>query len=626
MHLRHVPANPHTVLNGRRLRAGRWLPAIATAAAVGVVSMLFGLPGNPAGATGPASPTWTQAHPTTNPGKIDSPGLAYDPANGGLVFFGGFQPGGKTVSTTWTWNGTNWTKLHPSTTPTPVGAPAMAYDPSTRSVVLFSGYEDTTSVHTSISTMWTWNGTNWTKLHPATTPPARTFSSLVYDPTIGELVLFGGYRQVTGAPLGTTWGWNGTNWTKIATTTSPPARAESAMAYDPATGTIILFGGYGTTATKHTTTTLADTWAFNGTNWTQVHPHTSPSARDGQVMGYDAASASVVLFGGIVHGKTVLSDTWSWNGTTWTKLAPATSPPARWTTSMALDPANGTLVLYGGQNLHPTYFSDTWTFPAATGYDLVGQDGGVFVFDATGQTGGFFGSLPGMKVTPNLPVVGMVPTVSNLGYFLVAQDGGVFAFGTAPFLGSLPGIKVTPNQPIDGIVAANTDRGYFLVGRDGGVYAFGTVPFLGSLPGMHVTTTDVVGIAATPSGNGYWVVLGTGTVYGFGSAKQLGSVTSPTSPVSAIAGTPTGGGYWIATQTGGVYPFGNAQKLGTQTLRHIGVRPALPVVGIVHTAGTAGYWLLGSDGGIFAFGTAPFYGSLPKLGVHVTDIVGAVPN
>jgi hypothetical protein len=589
------------------------------------LAALPGLPDTPAGAATSTSPTWTQSHPATGPGKIDNAGLAYDPSNGGLVLFGGFEPGGQTVSTTWTWNGTNWTKLHPATTPRPVGAPAMAYDPATRSVVLFSGYDDMTTVHNSISTMWTWNGINWTKLHPATTPPARTFTSLVYDPAIGELVLFGGYKSTTGEVLGTTWAWNGTNWTKLHTATSPPARAVSSMAYDAATGKIVLFGGYGTTTTTHTVGALADTWTFDGTNWTQVHPHTSPAARDGQVMDYDPASASVLLFGGSgLH--TTFNDTWRWNGTTWTKLAPAASPPARYTTTMAMDPANGTLVLYGGNNRHATYFSDTWTFPAATGYDLVGQDGGVFVFDATGQTGGFFGSLPGIDVVPNKPVVGMVPTVSDQGYFLVGQDGGVYAFGTAPFLGSLPGIKVTPNQPIAGIVAANTDKGYFLVGRDGGVYAFGTVPFLGSLPGKGVVTTDVVGIAATPSGNGYWVVTGTGTVYSFGAAQTLGNVTSPTSPVAAIAGTPTGGGYWIATQTGGVYPFGNASKLGTQTLRHIGVRPALPIVGIVHTAGTAGYWLLGSDGGIFAFGTAPFYGSLPSLGVHVTDVVGAVPN
>jgi hypothetical protein len=260
--------------------------------------------------------------------------------------------------------------------------------------------------------------------------------------------------------------------------------------------------------------------------------------------------------------------------------------------------------------------------PTSSGYDLVGSDGGVFVFP-TGSSGGFYGSLPGLGVQVN-DIVGMVPTADDQGYFLVGSDGGVFAFGNAPFLGSLPGLGVKPAQPITGIVPTGTDGGYFLVGRDGGVYAFGNAPFLGSLPGDGVSVDNVIGITATPSGNGYWLVSSTGTVYAFGGARHLGTAKGSPSPVSAIAGTPTGGGYWIVTENGTVYPFGSAKGFGT--LPALGVPPAKPVIGVVHTQGTAGYWLIGSDGGIFAFGDAPFVGSLPGLGVGVTDIVGAVPT
>ena len=79
---------------------------------------------------------------------------------------------------------------------------------------------------------------------------------------------------------------------------------------------------------------------------------------------------------------------------------------------------------------------------AASGYDLVGEDGGVFVFP-TNQSGGFYGSLPGLGVTVH-DIVGMVPSHDDRGYFLVGRDGGVFAFGDAPFLGSLPGLGVSP--------------------------------------------------------------------------------------------------------------------------------------------------------------------------------------
>src|SRR5450759_4280305 len=69
---------------------------------------------------------------------------------------------------------------------------------------------------------------------------------------------------------------------------------------------------------------------------------------------------------------------------------------------------------------------------SSSGYDLVGSDGGVFVFAPQGTTSGFYGSLPGQGVHVN-NIVGMVATADDHGYFLVGSDGGVFAFGDAPY-------------------------------------------------------------------------------------------------------------------------------------------------------------------------------------------------
>ncbi|HXQ58958.1 MAG TPA: G1 family glutamic endopeptidase, partial [Acidimicrobiales bacterium] len=256
-----------------------------------------------------------------------------------------------------------------------------------------------------------------------------------------------------------------------------------------------------------------------------------------------------------------------------------------------------------------------------SGYDMVGQDGGVFVFPI-GQSGGFYGSLPGLGVHVK-DIVGMVPSPDDKGYFLVGQDGGVFAFGDAPYLGSLPGLGLRV-QDIRGIVPTSDNRGYFLVGQDGGVFAFGDAPFVGSLPGEGIHISDVIGIAATPSDQGYWVVAGNGTVYAFGNAHNFGSATGTPSPVSGIASTPDGGGYWIVTQSGGVYTFGDAGNYSS--LPALGVTPTRPIIGLVPTSDEHGYWLIGGDGGIFAFGDAPFVGSLPGLGIHITDVVGAVPT
>lgn len=258
--------------------------------------------------------------------------------------------------------------------------------------------------------------------------------------------------------------------------------------------------------------------------------------------------------------------------------------------------------------------------PASSGYDLVGSDGGVFVFP-TGQSGGFYGSLPGDNVHVN-DIVGMVPTPSDQGYFLVGADGGVFSFGNAPFLGSLPGLGVSVDD-IKGIVPTSDNGGYFLVGADGGVFAFGDAPYLGSLPGSGVHTNTVVGIAALPSDQGYWLVTSNGTVYAFG-AHNYGSVSGADSPITGIDSTPDGNGYWVVAQNGSVYAFGDAGYYGS--LPQSGITPAKPVIGLVPTADDQGYWLIGSDGGIFAYGDAPFVGSLPGLGISVSDIVGAVPT
>src|SRR5207244_3469791 len=85
--------------------------------------------------------------------------------------------------------------------------------------------------------------------------------------------------------------------------------------------------------------------------WTQRTPATIPSAREAAAMAADRATGRVVLFGGLLqvgNTSTVLGDTWTWDGSNWTQQHPATSPPARDYAAMATDPATGHVVLFGG--------------------------------------------------------------------------------------------------------------------------------------------------------------------------------------------------------------------------------------------------------------------------------------
>jgi hypothetical protein len=95
--------------------------------------------------------------------------------------------------------------------------------------------------------------------------------------------------------------------------------------------------------------------------------------------------------------------------------------------------------------------------------------------DARLSTVAFFATFPVAA-----SVSGAAVTATGDGGWQVGLDGGVFAFGKAPFEGSLPGIGVTPNAPIVAITRTPDGNGYWLLGSDGGVFAFGDAGFYGS--------------------------------------------------------------------------------------------------------------------------------------------------
>src|SRR5215467_7602996 len=63
------------------------------------------------------------------------------------------------------------------------------------------------------------------------------------------------------------------NWMQLSTSNAPSGRASAAMAYDPVSNKIVLFGGFGLSGY------LNDTWTFDGTTWTKVQTSTAPVVR-----------------------------------------------------------------------------------------------------------------------------------------------------------------------------------------------------------------------------------------------------------------------------------------------------------------------------------------------------------
>lgn len=255
----------------------------------------------------------------------------------------------------------NWVEPTLSQAPSGRCCMGMTYDAADHYTLLFGGGDAGQPNPNPQNDTWTWRD-GWRQLSPATSPSPRNSPNLVYDPTTRTAVLFGG-QDANGTYLDDTWIWNGATWTQQFPLISPPGREFPApgMAYDAATKTVVLFGGL-------SNVDLGDTWEWNGTTkaWRQIFPATSPSPRGYHALSYDPLTKEIVLFGGY-HDSVNLKDTWTWNGVTWTQQFPPASPSARHSSAMAYDASLGQVVLFGGvENYNGPALNDTWQWNGKT--------------------------------------------------------------------------------------------------------------------------------------------------------------------------------------------------------------------------------------------------------------------
>ncbi len=300
-----------------------------------------------------AASDWSERAPATSPPARAYASMTFDPSTGEIVLFGGYGNSGLS-NDTWTYDGTNWTQQTTANSPPAREGASMAFDPSTGEVVLFGGFDNSGPSNDT----WTYDGTNWTQQTIANSPPARYGASMAFDPSTGEVVLFGGFDN--SGPRNDTWTYGppadaASDWSERAPATSPPARAYASMTFDPSTGEIVLFGGYGNSGLSN------DTWTYDGTNWTQQTTANSPPAREGASMAFDPSTGEVVLFGGFDNSGPS-NDTWTYDGTNWTQQTTANSPPARFGAATAFDPSTGEIVLFGGYDSNFDFLGDTWTY------------------------------------------------------------------------------------------------------------------------------------------------------------------------------------------------------------------------------------------------------------------------
>jgi putative Ig domain-containing protein/IPT/TIG domain-containing protein len=334
-------------------------PARLRVALLVVLSLMLGVMGEcAAGASAASAPTWfpLASAQFSAPPKYDA-AAAYDPATKQFVMFGGSGSASQFTADTWLWTGLGWRAPGPATAPSARNAAMIAYDAATGQLVLFGGMGGGGLLSEDGDT-WTWNGATWVQLHPVTSPPPTEGAAMAYDPVTHQIIMFGGVTS-GGTISNSTWAWTGSNWQHLSPATVPGARDFASMGWDAATSQLVMFGGR--QSTPGVLADFADTWLWSGTNWVQQHPATSPGARDGAPLVYDPATGQMLLIGGQSQAlSTDLGDVWVWSGSTWARQA-AQGLPSRTLPAAGYDAAFNQLLVFGGLRggLDPI-LNDTW--------------------------------------------------------------------------------------------------------------------------------------------------------------------------------------------------------------------------------------------------------------------------
>ncbi|HZY92085.1 MAG TPA: PKD domain-containing protein [Thermoplasmata archaeon] len=212
---------------------------------------------------------------------------------------------------------------------------------------------------------------SWIPLLPpanSSSPPGGPGATLAYDPALGEYVLFGGC--LADCAGNQTWLFHQGVWVNVTHPgDAPPARIYAAMDFDANAGGVLLFGGLSAAGQL-----LNDTWLFRGGFWTNVtYLSPAPSARYGPSLAFDPdpeENASVLVGGcDFISVPPCHADAYTWQpGAGWTALNTSFSPAPRGFGALAYSPPDHALVYFGGYGacgfLCP--LNDTWELYGAT--------------------------------------------------------------------------------------------------------------------------------------------------------------------------------------------------------------------------------------------------------------------
>ena len=279
-----------------------------------------------------------------------------------------------------------WTRGGPATR----YAQSTFYDSVSKSMFVFGGQHALTN--TIFSDYWQLgnaigsNNLKWTSVTVKGTHPASRGGHIAeYDSSSNRLMMFGGEEGFPKPCVNDYWVMTGANnfagakptWIlESPAGTAPTARAHHTGAYDSATNSLIIFGGYDCTSTY-----FSDVWVLSNANsvsgistWTQLKPTgPGPSPRQSASAIYNSSSNTLTVFGGDAGGTTPFGDLWilsNANGSggtpTWTEITTSGGPSARSGHTATYDVANNRMTIFSGWN-GTALLGDSWILAFANG-------------------------------------------------------------------------------------------------------------------------------------------------------------------------------------------------------------------------------------------------------------------
>jgi hypothetical protein len=300
---------------------------------------------------GVATLTWGSVNAVRRQPGVEGPpavggaALAFDAQTNQDVFFGGCDYLACSGAT-WLWDGHRWLRAAGQPAPPEMGYAGAAYSGQRRAVVLFGGATEQ-GLGPALDSTWVWNGRSWSRLKFTEPPPGRRFPAIAYDPSTKQLLMFGG-DDASGKPLAGTYVLTSSGWRQLRLKIEPSARTAAAMAWDPGLNALLLYGGSNGSAR------LSDTWAWTGQDWTRLSSRRSPGPLAYIAMSTDPTDSGVLLYAGAGASER----TWRWGRGGWTPVvARGQAPPVYSFMAMAPAPSGRGVLLVGGATSSGSGFS-----------------------------------------------------------------------------------------------------------------------------------------------------------------------------------------------------------------------------------------------------------------------------